>query len=165
MTKHPLKIIILLLKKEAGMKVCIGSDHRGYKLKEELKDYMKEKGIEFVDLGTDSEESVDYPDYAISVAEKVANGECEFGVLICYTGVGMSIAANKVKGVRAAHVVAPIYAKMARLHNDANVLCLPGGFITKDKAIECLELFISTEFEGGRHKRRVDKIINYEENH
>ncbi len=147
------------------MKICIGSDHRGYKLKEELKEYMKQKGIEFIDLGADSENSVDYPDYAIPVAEKVAKKECDFGVLICYTGIGMSIAANKVKGIRAAHVVAPIYARMSRLHNDANVLCLPGGFITKDSAIECLELFISTEFEGGRHKRRVDKITGYEERH
>ncbi len=147
------------------MKIAIGADHRGYKLKEELKDYMKEKGIEFVDFGTDSEESVDYPDHAIPVGEAVAKGECDLGVLICYTGIGMSIAANKVKGIRAAHVVAPVYAKMARLHNDANVLCLPGGFITKDAAIECLELFISTEFEGGRHQRRVDKIVNYESKH
>lgn len=147
------------------MKIGIGSDHRGYKLKEELKEYMKEKGINFIDMGTDSENSVDYTDYAIPVAEAVARKECDMGILICYTGIGMSIAANKVKGVRAAHVVAPVYAKMTRQHNDANVLCLPGGFITKEKAIECLELFISTEFEGGRHKRRVDKIVEYENKH
>ena len=147
------------------MKIAIGADHRGYKLKEQLKEYMHEKGIEFVDFGTDSEESVDYPDYAIPVGEAVAKGECDFGLLICYTGIGMSIAANKVKGVRAAHVVSPVYAKMTRQHNDANVLCLPGGFITKEAAIECLELFINTEFEGGRHKRRVDKIESYEKEH
>ena len=147
------------------MKIAIGADHRGYKLKEQLKEYMEDKGIEFVDFGTYSEESVDYPDYAIPVAEAVAKGECDFGVLICYTGIGMSIAANKVKGIRAAHVVAPVYAKMTRQHNDANVLCLPGGFITKEAAIECLELFINTEFEGGRHKRRVEKIVKYEKEH
>ncbi len=147
------------------MKIAIGSDHRGYKLKEQLKEYMKEKGIEFIDYGTDSEESVDYPDYAIKVAEAVAKKECDMGVLICYTGIGMSIAANKVKGIRAAHVVAPVYARMTRQHNDANVLCLPGGFISKEAAIESLELFISTEFEGGRHKRRVDKIVEYEKRH
>ncbi len=147
------------------MKIAIGSDHRGYRLKEQLKEYMKEKGIEFVDFGTDSEGTADYPDYAIPVGEAIVKKECDMGVLICYTGIGMSIAANKVRGIRAAHVVAPVYAKMARQHNDANVLCLPGGFMTKESAIECLELFISTEFEGERHKRRVDKIITYENSH
>ncbi|MEO0230672.1 MAG: ribose 5-phosphate isomerase B [candidate division WOR-3 bacterium] len=144
------------------MKIAIGSDHRGFKLKE----FLKQRLIishEVKDFGVFSEEQADYPDVAIPVAEAVAKGEFTFGILICYTGIGMSIAANKVKGIRAAHVVDERYAILSRKHNDANIICLPGGFIDSDSALNTVISFLETEFEGGRHKRRIDKIVNYEE--
>ena len=144
------------------VKIAIGSDHRGFRLKEALKSFMEEKGISYEDLGTHSEESFDYPDVAIPLAEKVARGDYDFGILICMTGIGMSIAANKVKGVRAALVYTPEFAEKARAHNNANVLCMPGGHISVDAAQRALELFLTTEFEGGRHERRLKKIEAYE---
>jgi len=143
------------------MKVAIGSDHRGFKLKEFLKEKLEEK-LEIIDVGAHSEESVDYPDFAFKVGALVARGEANFGVLICFTGIGMSIAANKVKGIRAALVTDENFAKLSRMHNNANIICLQGGFVKYEDALKFVEIFLSTEFEGGRHKRRVEKILNYE---
>ncbi len=139
--------------------VALGADHGGYALKESLKQYLQEKGISFGDLGAHTHEpSDDYPDYAQAVAQAVAQQRAQFGVLICTTGVGMSIAANKVPGVRAAMICHPEGAVLARQHNDANVLCLSGKFTPPEQARQILEAFLSTPFEGGRHERRVLKI-------
>jgi len=115
-----------------------------------------------MDFGTNSEESTDYPDYIIPCAESVAKGEADFGIVICSTGQGSSIAANKVKGVRSALCFTPTFARLARQHNDANVLALPADFISLQDAITTVEVFLNTPFEGGRHERRVNKIIEYE---
>jgi RpiB/LacA/LacB family sugar-phosphate isomerase len=133
-------------------------------LKELIKKRLRELGHDVVDVGTDGEASVDYTDFAIAAAEKVARGEAERGVLVCGSGAGMSIAANKVKGVRAALAVSPDGARLAREHNDANVLAL-GAWQGSDErqVLEIAEAFLSAEFEGGRHARRVDKIRAYEE--
>lgn len=144
------------------MKVAIGADHRGYKLKNYLSNYLKSMGIDVIDLGTNGVDSVDYPDFAISVGEKVSKGEADLGVLICKTGIGMCIAANKVKGVRAAHVCSEKMAKLSRSHNDANVICLPGELLEFEKAKEFLRIFLETPFEGGRHSKRIKKIEEYE---
>ncbi len=145
------------------MKIAIGADHRGYRLKEALIKYLKQNGHEVVDVGTDTDEvSVDYPDYAIPVAEMVAKGEADRGILICMTGVGMSITANKVDGIRAGLIYYPELTELARKHNNINVLCLPGGYMEKEKAFQAVELFLKTEFEGGRHERRLNKIADYE---
>lgn len=144
------------------MKIAIGSDHAGFELKETIKTFLKEKGIEVKDFGTHSEERVDYPDYAIPLAESVANGEEDFGILICGTGIGMSIAANKVKGIRASLCSDVYSAHSAREHNNANVLCLGGRVLGKELAKEIVDKWLSSSFLGGRHKRRVDKIMNYE---
>ncbi len=145
-----------------SLKVAIGSDHRGVRLKSDLIDFLHSEGAEIRDFGTYSEESCDYPDIAIPLAEAVARGEYDFGILICMTGIGVSIAANKVKGIRAALVYNPDVAEKARAHNNANIICLPAGFISKEQAIEALRRFFSTEFEGGRHARRLGKIEDYE---
>ncbi len=144
------------------MKIAIGADHRGFRLKEYLKNFLKNMGHEVVDFGTHSEISVDYPDFAIPVAEAVANGDAERGILICMTGIGMSITANKVNGIRAGLIYYPEIAELARKHNDINVLCLPGGFISPKDAEKSVNLFLNTDFEGGRHSRRLSKIANYE---
>jgi len=119
------------------MKIAIGSDHRGYPLKEELKKYFTDNKIEFADFGTDSETSVDYPDYAKSVGNAVQSGECKYGVLVCGSGIGVSIAANKVKGIRAVNANNNNLAEMARKHNDANVICFGSDFIDIEKAKRC----------------------------
>jgi ribose 5-phosphate isomerase B len=143
------------------MKIAIGSDHRGYPLKEELKKYFTDNKIEFADFGTDSETSVDYPDYAKSVGNAVQSGECKYGVLVCGSGIGVSIAANKVKGIRAVNANNNNLAEMARKHNDANVICFGSDFIDIEKAKRFFEIFINTEFEGGeRHNRRISKLEN-----
>jgi len=144
------------------MKIAIGSDHAGFELKETIKTFLKEKGIEVRDFGTYSEERVDYPDYAIPLAESVAKGEEDFGILICGTGIGMSIAANKVKGIRASLCSDVYSAHSAREHNNANILCLGGRVLGKELAKEIVDKWLSSSFLGGRHKRRVDKIMNYE---
>ncbi len=144
------------------MKISIASDHRGYRLKEHLKSYLREKGYEVVDFGTNSGESTDYPDYIIPCAESVARGESRFGIVICSTGQGSSIAANKVPGIRSALCINPTFARLARQHNDANVLALPADFISLQDAITTVEVFLNTPFEGGRHARRVNKIVEYE---
>jgi ribose 5-phosphate isomerase B len=145
------------------MRVIIGSDHGGYRLKEEIKQWLQEKGIAFEDVGCDCPDSVDYPDYAQPVAERVAKGEFDRGILVCGTGIGMSIAANKVKGVRCAVVSDTFSARMSREHNDANVLAIGERVVGPGLAREIVEVFLETEFAGGRHQRRVDKIGALEE--
>ena len=139
-------------------KIVIGSDHAGYDLKEKVKEQLEQKGIEVEDLGTDSSESVDYPDHAHPVAELVDNGTSDLGILICGSGNGVNMAANKHPNVRSALSWTPEIASLARAHNNANVLALPARFIDEDTARNIVEAFLSTEFEGGRHERRVEKI-------
>ncbi len=138
--------------------IVIASDHAGYPLKEEIKAYLDEKGIEYIDCGADSTASVDYAAYAQKACLKVASGEAEKGILCCGTGIGISMAANKVNGIRAACCSDYFSAKFTRLHNDANVLCMGARVIGAGAAIELVDVFLNTEFEGGRHQRRVDQI-------
>ena len=138
--------------------IVIGSDHAGYALKEKLKAHLTETGVPFVDVGTDSTASCHYPVFAKKVCEKIQSGECEKGILVCGTGIGMSMAANKQKGIRAAVCGDCFSAKYTRLHNNANVLVMPGRFIDNDMAKKIMDEFLNTEFEGGRHQRRIDKI-------
>ena len=140
------------------MRIHLGADHAGYQLKEQVRDLLIARGHQVTDVGTHGEESVDYPDFAASVARAVAAGEADFGVLVCGTGLGMAIAANKIPGARAVQASDPEMARMSRLHNDANILTLPGRHIGPERAAEVLDAFLGTEFEGGRHQRRVDKI-------
>jgi ribose 5-phosphate isomerase B len=140
------------------VKVAIAADHGGYTLKEEIKQYLESAGIEYQDFGCHSEDSVDYPDYALPVAEKVAKGEFDRGILICGTGIGMSIAANKIDGVRCALVHDCFTAKATREHNDSNVLAMGARVIGPGHALEVAKIWLGTEFEGGRHQRRIDKI-------
>ena len=144
------------------MKVAIGSDHRGYKLKSRLKDLLEDRGHEVMDLGTGNEESVDYPDFAFPVSEKVAAGEADRGILICGSGIGMSIAANKVRGIRAALCRTVWDAEMTRKHNDSNVLALSEKSGEDPAVDEVVLTWINTPFEGGRHLRRINKIADYE---
>lgn len=140
------------------MKIAVGSDHAGFELKEHVKEYLKEKDFEIIDCGTDGLESVDYPDYGKKVGETVARGDAEYGVVVCGSGIGISIAANKVKGIRCALVSEPLSAKLSRQHNNANVLAMGGRLTGTQMAEEILDVFFSTEFEGGRHERRVSKL-------
>lgn len=140
------------------MKISIGSDHAGYELKEKIKHFLKEKGIESEDFGTYSEESCDYPDYAHAVANNIEQGNTELGILICGSANGITIAANKHQGIRAAISWTPEIAELARLHNNANILSLPARFITEKEALNIVEVFFNTEFEGERHEKRVNKI-------
>lgn len=141
------------------MRVAVGSDHAGFEQKQKLAAYIADElGYEVVDLGTTNEESVDYPDYAEKVARFVAAGEAERGVLVCGTGIGVSLAADKVAGIRASSITSPEFATLFRQHNDGNVVCLSGRFVDLDVNKEIVRVFLSTEFEGGRHTRRVDKI-------
>ena len=143
--------------------IAIGSDHAGYRLKEEIKKYFDEVGIAYRDVGTDSEQSTDYPIYGAAVGRAVASGDCEKGIAICGTGIGISMAANKIKGVRAACCSDYFSAKYTRLHNDANVLCFGERVVGVGLAIELVKVFLETEYEGGRHQRRVDMIAKLEE--
>jgi len=145
------------------MKIAIGADHAGFELKNQLGDVLRQSGYEVCDFGTNSAESTDYPDYARRVAQAVANGTAERGVLVCGSGVGMSIAANKVRGVRAALGVTPEEVRLTRAHNNANVLTLGARFIEPALACQLLQAFLETPFEGGRHERRVAKISQIEE--
>ena len=138
--------------------VAVGADHAGFSLKNKLKDDLVRKGYAVLDLGTNSEESVDYPDFAIAVARAVVDGKASRGVLVCGTGIGMSIAANRLPGVRAALVHCGEEAQLARAHNDANILCLGARMTTEYIAQHCLDVFLNTAFEGGRHARRVGKM-------
>jgi ribose 5-phosphate isomerase B len=139
------------------MRIAIGNDHRGLELKKEIIQPLAESGHSYEDFGSHTTDSVDYPDYAREVAEAVARGDFDYGILICDTGIGMSIAANKVKGIRAALCHDGFSASRARQHNDANILCL-GTSGTPETVAEIVETFLSAEFEGGRHQRRLDKI-------
>lgn len=140
------------------MKIAVGSDHAGFELKERIGRRLAELGHEVVDCGTHSTESVDYPDFASAVARKVSGKACERGILVCGTGIGVAMAAGKVKGVRAATVHDRFTAQMSREHNDANVLCLGARVLDPLHAIEIAELWITVPFAGGRHERRVRKI-------
>lgn len=144
------------------MKIAIGCDHGGLKHKNAIAEHLKETGFEVKDFGIYEQVSVDYPDIAIKVCDSIVNGECERGILVCGTGIGMSIAANKVKGIRAAACSEHFSAKYTRLHNNSNVICLGGRVIGVGTAIELADLFVNTEFEGDRHQRRVDKITAIE---
>ena len=144
------------------MKIAIGCDHAAYSFKEEIKTYLTEKGHEVVDKGCYSPERADYPDYGIAVGEAVAGGECEKGVAICGSGIGISIAANKVKGIRCALCLEPNSARLSRSHNDANVLAMGARLISVETGKEIVDAWLSTEFEGGRHIGRIEKISDYE---
>ena len=144
------------------MKVVIASDHAGYELKEQIKAVLEEKGCTVIDVGTESLSSVDYPDFGIKAATLVGRGEADRGVLVCGTGIGMSVIANKVKGVRAALISDLYSAIQSRKHLDANILVLGGRVIGKDLAAEITRVWLDTNFEGGRHQKRIEKIEQYE---
>lgn len=144
------------------MKIALGSDHAGFELKDSLKRLLAAQGIGVDDRGTYSPESVDYPDFARAVGETVVHGKADFGILVCGTGIGMSMSANKVPGVRAARVDTEFEAEMARAHNNANVLCLGARVTDAATAEKLVRKFLETGFEGGRHQRRVDKIMAIE---
>jgi ribose 5-phosphate isomerase B len=139
--------------------VALGADHAGFPLKEDLKTWLIARGYDVVDLGTQSAESVDYPDFAVGVGSAIAAGKADRGVLVCGTGIGMAMAANKVPGVRAAACTDAFSARMSREHNDANILALGARITARDAAIEILEIWLGAEFAGGRHARRVEKIL------
>lgn len=143
--------------------IAIGCDHGGYELKLEVIKHLEEKGVQFIDCGC-SGEAVDYPDIAAATCAKVLSGECDKAILICGTGIGISMAANKIKGIRAALCGDWYSAKFTRLHNDANALCMGGRVIGAGLACEIVDIFLDTEFEGGRHARRVEKVMKLEEN-
>ncbi len=147
------------------MKIALGSDHRGFAHKTLLLDTLRSRGMVVEDLGCPGVESADYPDAALAVAELVGAGRAEAGVLICGSGIGMSIAANKVKGVRASLCFTVDQARATRRHNDSNVLCLSGDGIDPETSLILFDAWLAADFEGGRHGRRVDKIIAYENNH
>jgi ribose 5-phosphate isomerase B len=147
------------------MKIAIGSDHRGVEVKRRIVVLLGQLGHQAIDVGPQGKESVDYPDYAFRVAQAVADGEAERGILICGTGMGMCIAANKVAGVRAAPCHDSITAEMSRRHNNANVLCLSADLLGEELIDRMVKIWLETDFEGGRHARRVDKIVRYEADH
>ena len=140
------------------MKIVLASDHGGYDLKEVIKKHLTEKGYEIMDLGTNSEESVDYPDYGYAAGEVVAEGKADAGIVFCGSGIGICIAANKVNGVRCALLTSVEMAVLAKSHNDANVISLGGRLTPPDLAIEIVDTWLNTDAEGGRHQRRIDKL-------
>jgi ribose 5-phosphate isomerase B len=143
------------------MVISIGSDHRGFELKKRLKEYLEKKNNKVIDFGTDSDASVDYPDFGRKVGESVAKGKSKYGIAICGSGIGINIAANKIKGVRAVNATNENIAEMSRRHNDANVICFGADFIDFETAAKYWEIFSGTEFEGGeRHIRRINKLNN-----
>ncbi len=144
------------------MKVALGSDHGGFELKEGIKKHLNRKGIEFVDYGTFNNESVDYPDYGRITAEAIMKGECDRGIVVCGTGIGISLAANKVKGIRCALVSEEYSARMAKAHNNANMIAMGGRVVGEGIATGVVDVWLETEFEGGRHERRVEKIMEIE---
>jgi len=145
------------------MTIAIGSDHAGFELKEKVKSILMKLGEGVVDFGTDGKDSVDYPDYGLRVANAVADGEADRGIAICWTGNGMTIAANKVKGIRATLCLNREMAYYARLHNNSNVLTMSQKYTDPDEVEEILKMWLETEFEGGRHERRLNKIKEAEE--
>ncbi|HHU06360.1 MAG TPA: ribose 5-phosphate isomerase B [Clostridiales bacterium] len=142
--------------------IALGSDHAGYDLKQEVIAYLKEKGVEYKDFGTHSKYSCDYPDFGEAAARAVASGECDRGILICGTGIGISMAANKVRGIRCANCSDCYSAEMSRRHNDANMLAIGARVVGGGLALKMVEVFLNTGFEGGRHDRRVKKIMDIE---
>ena len=144
------------------MKIAIGCDHGGLEHKNAIAEFLKTKGFEVSDFGIYEQVSVDYPDIAVKVCESIKSGESELGILVCGTGIGMSMAANKVKGIRAAACSDHFSAKYTRLHNNANILCLGGRVVGVGTAIELADIFVNTEFEGGRHQTRIDKVMSIE---
>jgi ribose 5-phosphate isomerase B len=151
------KILTML---DSLLQIAIGSDHAGFQLKEQIREYFKDSDYHFHDFGTFSNDSMDYPDTAHPVAKAVQSGEYKYGVLICGSGNGVAIVANKYTGIRAAICWNEIIAKLARQHNDANILVLPARFISDEEAFRLVHEFFSTEFEGGRHQRRIEKITS-----
>jgi ribose 5-phosphate isomerase B len=146
------------------MNIGIGADHRGFRLKSSIIRYLQRNGHKVIDYGTDSEDSTDYPNFALAVANDVIKKKVRFGILLCFTGQGMAMTANKVKGIRAAVCTKPEMAKLTRAHNDANILVLPAGFFRfSKKSKEIIEAFLNTKFEGGRHLRRLNIIKRYED--
>ena len=144
------------------MKIALGCDHGGLEHKNAIAEHLKERGFKIADFGIYEQVSVDYPEIALKVANSVAGNECELGILVCGTGIGMSLAANKVKGIRAAACSEHFSAKYTRLHNNSNILCLGGRVIGVGTALELVDLFVDTQFEGGRHQRRVDMVMDIE---
>ena len=142
--------------------IGIGTDHGGVELKAHIKNLLESKGIEVKDFGVHTTESVDYPDIAIPVCESVVSGECECAILVCGTGIGMNIAANKIKGIRAAHVTDSFSARMTKMHNNANVICLGGRITGPEIASDIVEAYLNAKFEGGRHANRVEKVMALE---
>ena len=144
------------------MKIALGCDHGGYALKEQIKTWLEEMGHEYADFGCYSTASCDYPEFGAAAAKAVAAGECEKGIVVCTTGIGISIAANKIKGIRCAHCADCLQAEMTRRHNNANMMAIGAGFTGKNMAERMVEVFLSTEFEGGRPERRVNKMMELE---
>ena len=143
--------------------IALGSDHGGFDLKEEIKKHLEERNIEYKDFGTYDKNSCDYPDFGRAAAESVASGECEKGIVVCTTGIGISIVANKVKGIRCALCSETTSARLTREHNDANMLALGGGFVGTLQALEIVDIFLDTKFSGlEKHSRRIAKISDYE---
>lgn len=140
------------------MKIALASDHGGFELKDKVKSYLEKIGHEVIDLGCNTEESTDYPEYGKACGETVMRGDAERGIVICGTGIGMSIAANKVKGIRCALCTSLIMAEMSRKHNNANIIALGARILEHDFALSIIEMWLNTEFEGGRHQRRVDLL-------
>jgi ribose 5-phosphate isomerase B len=144
------------------MKIALGADHAGYELKDKIKQHLQQKGFLLQDEGTSSGESVDYPDYAQRVAHDVSQGRADLGILVCGSGIGMAITANKVSGIRAANVSTGYQAQLSREHNNANVLTLGARILKDDEALQIVDQWLATPFAGGRHERRVEKIASVE---
>ena len=144
------------------MKIGIGSDHGGFELKEHIKKFLEEQGVEYVDYGTKTLDSVDYPEYGLKVAEAVKNGECDKGIVVCGTGIGISISCNKVPGIRCALCGDTYSARMSIEHNNANILALGGRVVGKDLATEIVSVWLKAQFQAGRHERRINKISDIE---
>ena len=142
--------------------IALGSDHGGLALKRHVMEYLDARGLEYQDFGCYTAESCDYPDFGRAAAEAVASGACDRGIVICTTGIGISIAANKIKGIRCAHCADCFQAELTRRHNNANMVAIGAGFTGRDMARRIVEVFLSTEFDGGRHARRVDKVMALE---
>lgn len=147
------------------MKLALGADHAGYLLKDHIRQYVIDRGHQVIDEGTDTSDSVDYPDYALKVAEDIASGRAERGILVCGSGIGMAISANKVSGIRAANISNEYEAQMSREHNDLNVLTLGARILDEDTAIHIVQIWLDTPFSGGRHTGRLSKIHQIEKAH
>lgn len=142
--------------------IALASDHGGYRLKETVKKHLTELGLEYKDFGTNSLDSCDYPDFAGPAAQAVASGECDRGIVMCTTGIGVSITANKVKGIRCALLSDIMSARLTRQHNNTNMMAIGAAVVGEKLALEIIDTWLSTEFEGGRHQRRIDKMMAYE---